>query len=190
MKQDHITARYAKALFLLSERRAPKENTPLVTLLEKTLEDLKGLCELVKPGSRLGSFLSNPQVRPDDKRRVLQQGLSGRAVQSIVVFADLLQRKKRLAQIEQITSEFAALVEKAQGLQRAQVVSAVALTSAELERLHRELESTTGKKIVLTTHVDPSLVGGAYVRIGDRVIDRSVRTLLDTIAHQLYEVSV
>jgi len=48
----------------------------------------------------------------------------------------------------------------------------------------------TGKKIVLDTALDPGLLGGAYVRIGDRVVDRSVRSLLEAIAKQLYEVSV
>ena len=45
-------------------------------------------------------------------------------------------------------------------------------------------------KVRLTTEVDPSLLGGALVRIGDRVIDRTVRTLLEAIGHQLYEASV
>ena len=58
------------------------------------------------------------------------------------------------------------------------------------DRLHRELERFTGKKIVLESLVDAALVGGAYVRIGDRVIDRSVRSLLGSLAQQLYEVSV
>ena len=46
------------------------------------------------------------------------------------------------------------------------------------------------KKITITTQVDPTLVGGAYVRIGDRIVDRSVTTLLQTIANKLYDVSV
>ena len=87
-------------------------------------------------------------------------------------------------------AEFEALVEKAQGIQRAQVTSAVPLTKPELERLHRELERSTKSKINLTTEVDPRLLGGALVRIGDHVIDRSVRTLLSSIEQQLMEVSV
>jgi len=70
------------------------------------------------------------------------------------------------------------------------VVSAVPLTDGERKRLHGELEQFTRKKIVLEALIDPSLVGGAYVRIGDRVIDRSVKSLLGSLAQQLYEVSV
>jgi F-type H+-transporting ATPase subunit delta len=190
MSDNHVSHRYAQALFLLTERISAREGQPLVGVLERTLEDLRGVAELVQPGSRLGGFLANPQVSPDEKRRVLKSGLDGRAMRSIVVFIDLLLRKKRLRFVNEIVKDFQGLVERAQGLQRAQVVSAVGLERAEVARLHAELERTTGKKIVLTEAVDASLVGGAYVRIGDRIIDRSVKTLLETISHQLYGVSV
>lgn len=190
MSDAHVSGRYAKALFLLTEKVAKKEGQPLAALLERTLADLKATAELVRPGSRLGGYLANPQVNPNDKRRVLESGLKDRALRSVAVFADLLLRKKRLKYADEIAKEFQELVEQAQGLQRAQVVSAVALERGEVARLHAELERTTGKKIVLTEAVDASLVGGAYVRIGDRIIDRSVKTLLETISHQLFDVSV
>lgn len=189
-KDTSVASRYAKALYLLTERTLAKAGTPLVEQLTRTLEDVKGLAELVRPGTRLGNFLGSPQVRPADKRKVLEQGLSGRAMRSVVVFADLLLRKKRLVLIDEIAVAFEALVEKAQGVQRAEVVSAVPLLDAEVERLHRELERITRGKIRLTAAVEPDLLGGAHVRIGDRVVDRSVRTLLDAIAVQLQEVSV
>jgi F-type H+-transporting ATPase subunit delta len=101
-----------------------------------------------------------------------------------------LLRKKRLGITGSIAREFKAIVERAKGLARATVVSAVPLEKAEVQRLHAELERVTGKKIVLEQEVDPTVLGGAYVRIGDRVVDRTASTLLETIAHQLYEVSV
>ena len=190
MSESHVSGRYAQALFLLTERTSAKDGQPLVGVLERTLEDLVGVAELVRPGSRLGGFLADPKVTPDDKRRVLKSGLEGRALRSVTVFSDLLLRKKRLRFVDAITKDFQGLVERAKGLQRAQVVSATGLERDEVARLHAELERTTGKHIVLTESVDPSLVGGAYVRLGDRIIDRSVKTLLETISHQLYDVSV
>jgi F-type H+-transporting ATPase subunit delta len=189
MSEAHVSARYAKALSLLTEKLSAKDGQPLVAALERTLEDLRGVATLVRPGSRLGGFLANPQVSPADKRRVLESGLKGRAMRSVAVFTDLLLRKKRLRFVDEIAKEFQALVERAKGLERAQVVSAVPLQRDEVARLHAELERTTGKKIVLTEAVDASLVGGAYVRLGDRIVDRSVKTLLETISHQLYDVS-
>jgi F-type H+-transporting ATPase subunit delta len=90
----------------------------------------------------------------------------------------------------EITDQFEALVEHAQGIRRAHVVSAVPLAEAERTRLHTTLESWTRSKVRLTSEVDAALLGGALVRLGDRVIDRTVRTLLEAIGHQLYETSV
>jgi len=66
----------------------------------------------------------------------------------------------------------------------------VPLEDAEVKRLHQTLERWTESTIRLTREVDPALLGGALVRIGDRLVDRSVRTLLETIAKQLNETSV
>ena len=190
IKDASVAARYARALQILTEKQAAKAGRALIPQLEQTLEELQGLAQLLAHGTRLGKFVLDPQIGPADRRRVLEQGLSGRVLPSVRVFADLLLRKKRLVLLGAIAHEFQVIVERATGLERATVVSAVRLTDGERDRLHRELERFTAKKIVLESLVDASLVGGAYVRIGDRVIDRSVRSLLGSLAQQLYEVSV
>jgi F-type H+-transporting ATPase subunit delta len=144
----------------------------------------------VRPGSRLGDLLTHPQVSPNDRRALLRKALDGRAIRTVVVFGDLLLRKKRLALAPQIAVDFEGIVERAKGVLPAQVVSAVPLMPEEILRLHAELERFIGSKIVLTAVVDESLVGGALARIGDRLVDRSVKSMLQTIAHQLYEVRV
>lgn len=181
MKDSTVAARYARALFIVTEKRG---ETP------RALEDLKSLWEVVKPGTKVGGFLATPRVLMSDKRRVLRERLAGPCLHSVILFLDLLLRKKRLGELGTIVTEFEALVERAQGVRRAQAVSAVPMTEDERARLHRELERVTGAKIKLTTEVDASLLGGALVRIGDRVVDRSVRTLLDAIHQQLAEASV
>ncbi len=181
MRDTTVAARYALALFLAAGRRGETV---------EALADLKGMRVVLAPGSPVARFLASPTLRPADKRQALKQALGGRVKPIVAVFVDLLLRKKRLGEFAAIVPEYEALVERAQGVQRAHAVSAVALTGPELERLHRELEATTGKKIKLTTEVDPALLGGALVRIGDRVIDRSVKTLLEAIATQLSEASV
>ena len=190
MRDISVASRYARALELLARKQTPGGGTALIERLEQTLADLQGVAEVTRPDSRVGMFLTSPQVRPDDKRKALQLALQGRVLPSVVVFTDLLLRKKRLNVLDVIVTEFKAIVDRAKGLQHATVVSAVPLLPAEVERLHAGLEKSTGKKIHLVTSVDPSLMGGAFVRIGNHVVDRSVRTLLNTIANQLHEVSV
>ncbi len=181
MRDSIVAGRYAHGLFLITEKRG--ETT-------RALADLKALLEVVAPRTRVGQFLASPEVRLAVKLKALGGALEGRVVRTVAVFLDLLLRKKRLAEFATIVEEFEARVEKSQGVQRAVVWSAVPLQKVELDRLHRELERATGSRIKLGTRVDPALLGGAMVRIGDRVMDRSVRTLLDTISHQLIEVGV
>jgi len=190
MNESSVAIRYAKALLILTEKQTAKAGSLLVPVLEVTRGDLESFAALVAPGTRLGELLAHPKVSPLDKRKVLGLALEGRVVNSVLVFADLLLRKKRLALATPISHEFKALVDIAKGVQMATVVSAVPLNEAERTRLLTELQTVTGKHIVLAAELDPSLIGGAYVRIGDRVIDRSVKTLLEAVSHQLYEVSV
>jgi len=181
LRDTTVAARYAKALFLVAEKRGETA---------RALEELKGGVAVLGPSARGGRFLASPVVRLADKRTVLERALGTRALRLVVVFLDLLLRKKRLPELPTIADEFEALVEHSLGIRRAQVVSAVPLVPAERERLHRALEHTVGGNVKLDATVDPDLIGGALVRIGDRVIDRTVRSLLDSMSRQLHEVSV
>ena len=79
MKDSTVAARYARALFLLTEKRGETV---------RALEDLKSMWEVLKPGSRVGALLATPQVLLSDKRKALLQVFEGKAVHSIVLFVD------------------------------------------------------------------------------------------------------
>lgn len=181
MRDTALASRYAVALLAVTEKRGETA---------RALEEMKGLVPVLDPGSPVGSHLVGPQLRLQDKREALKQTLQGRVLPIVAVFVDLLLRKKRMREFETIATEFEALVERAQGIQRAHVVSAVPLVEGEQAKLLAVLEAYTKKKVKLTSEVDGALLGGALVRIGDRVVDRSVRTLLETVEHQLREVVV
>jgi F-type H+-transporting ATPase subunit delta len=181
MKDTAVASRYAHAFFFVTEKRGETE---------RALTELQGLAGTIAPGTRVGYLLRSPLVLLSDKRKVVMQVLESRALKAVALFLDLLLRKKRVAEFDGIVGQFEALVERKQGIRRAHLVSAVPLTDDEVARLVRELERYTKSKLRLTSEVDPRLIGGAQVRIGDRVIDRSVRTLLETIEGQLMELSV
>jgi F-type H+-transporting ATPase subunit delta len=176
-----VVGRYARALLIVTEKRGETA---------QALPDLMAVRDAIAPGTRAGRLFATPEVPLAAKRQALDRAFGGRALRTVVVFVDLLLRKKRLRELDAITHEFEALVERAQGIQRAHVTSAVPLPPAEQARLLKELERLTGHTIRLSSEVDPALIGGALVRIGDRVIDRSVRTLLKRLAHRLQETSV
>jgi F-type H+-transporting ATPase subunit delta len=182
MRQADLAAeRYARALFMVAERRGE---------IFEVLEDLKRLLALTGEDPRLGGYLRSPLVPLERKRALLKSALASRALVPVASFMDLLLRKKRMGLFAAAVGEYEQQVRAWQGLQEAEAVSAVPLTADEAKRLHARLERMTGLTIELKTRVDPALLGGLYVRIGDRVLDRSVKGLLQSLQGRLFEVSL
>lgn len=181
MSEVTVGRRYAHALFLVAQKRGD---------LPGTLEDLDALLAVFRQQPRIGDFVRSPLVNADEKRLVVQRSFAGRVRPWVLEFLYLLLRKKRGAVFDEAVAEYRTLLEEWQGLQRVEVVSAVPLTDHEVRRVHAELERLTKRTVKLETRVDPALVGGLYARIGDRVIDRSVRGLLATLRERLFEVNV
>ena len=181
MKNEIAAGRYARALFMIAERRGE---------IFEALEDLRRLQALFARDPRLPRYLRSPFVPLERKRGLVRQELRQDLLAPVADFLDLLLRKKRLTLFDGMVGAYETRVRAWQGLQEAEVVSAAPLTEDEARRLHAELERITGLTIELRRRVEPALVGGLYVRIGDRVIDRSVRGLLASLKERLFEVSL
>lgn len=97
----------------------------------------------------------------------------------------LLRRKARLGLGADIASFFRELVDEERGIARALVTSAVELDPERRAELERQLALQTGKQVTVETQVDPSILGGLVVRIGDRLVDGSTRARLRTLRTQL-----
>lgn len=97
----------------------------------------------------------------------------------------LLRRKSRLGLGPDIASFFRELVDEERGIARAVVTSAVELDAERRADLERRLAQQTGKQVTVETQVDPSILGGLIVRIGDRLVDGSTRARLRTLRTQL-----
>ncbi|MSQ30757.1 MAG: ATP synthase F1 subunit delta [Dehalococcoidia bacterium] len=97
----------------------------------------------------------------------------------------LLRRKARLGLGPDIASFFRELVDEERGIARALVTSAVALEPDRRAALERRLAEQTGRQVTVETQVDPSILGGLIVRIGDRLVDGSTRARLRALRAQL-----
>ena len=174
-RRDTAARRYAEAAFEVAMR-------------DGTLDVWRR--ELDASAIRLGDewvmrVLSNPAV-PIDQRSVAVAGLlertASRAVQNLV---QLLLRRGRIEQLPRVAAEFRRLDDRRQGVTNATATSAEALQPDEIEALTTRLEQSTGGRIALDVQVDPGLLGGLVVRIGDRLIDGSVRGRLERLRNQL-----
>ena len=97
----------------------------------------------------------------------------------------LLVRRDRISAFPAIAKAFGALVDRREGIAEARVTTAVALEPAQEKDLVSRLERTSGQKIRASFLVDPAILGGAKVQIGDRLVDGSVRAQLELLGTQL-----
>ena len=178
---DRVAERYARALFLIAERRG---------MVPEALDELQGLLGLVHADPRLGPYFRSPLVPLARKRALLRDERIAGPFPPVAHLLDLLLRKKRLGLLPVVGAEFETLVRRWQGRQAAEAVSAVPLTADQLQRLHARLERMTGLTLELGTRVEPELIGGLYVRIGDHIIDHSVQGLLASLQDRLFETSL
>lgn len=142
---------------------------------------------------RMAAFMSDPEVRRvlentrvsrERKQELVQAGL-GDLPPLLLNLARLLVRKGRTSLAPDLAEEFTRLAEEQHGITRARAVTAVALNDGERDALRRRLRERTGGEVLLETEVDPDVLGGVIVQIGDRLIDASMRARLEALRNNL-----
>lgn len=176
MPSRNIPSKYAEALFLLAEKTDGPE------AIRSDLESLAGLLHRVPA---LLSFLDSPDIGRQEKLQLLENSFEGRVKKTTWLFLTLLLRRKRVALLPEILSEYVGIDEERRGIQRVRIVSAVVLEKSEEERLTSTLRGITGKEVLIETTVDPALMGGVIVYLNGRVIDGSMRNRLEELKDQL-----
>lgn len=125
----------------------------------------------------IANFLRNPKVSMEAKRSVLDHGLAGISPLAMNLVR-LLVAKNRLRIVQDVASEYRRLLNAHRGIEVAKVTTAVSIDDHEAEKLSKGLASMVGKRILPDLRVDPDILGGFVARIGDKLIDGSVRTRL------------
>jgi F-type H+-transporting ATPase subunit delta len=172
-----VSRRYARALFELGVARGT---------FEQLGQELADLTALWGTSLDLRRALENPVFARSEKRKVLEE-LLPRVTPSpdVQKFVLLLLERRRITILPAIARAYREMADAHAGRVRAQVISAQPLTPAETDRVRRSLEQRTGKKVIVTPRVDRDLIGGIVARVGDLVLDGSVRTQLDDLRTRL-----
>ena len=132
-----------------------------------------------------------PGARPRRRRNCCRSVFGGKIEPVLLNFFHLLLDKNRIENIRDIGEEFADLVETEQGIVRAQVVTADrAAGRSGRPTCKSKLAACTGKKIILEKKVDPAVIGGVCVTLGDKILDGTVRTNLDLLRKTLGQAQV
>ncbi len=170
MKQTILARRYAKALFAVG-----KENDSY----EAYNDSLQGVAGLYASNPEIVDALTNPLYPLDVREKVMTGLVSSMEVEKVMGnFLILLVQKKRAEILPEISEEFQMMVNVEKNVSHGSIISAVELSDELQANVQATLEKLTGKKVVLSTSVDPSLIGGIIAKVGDLVLDGSIRTQL------------
>ena len=176
MRQTILARRYAKALFSLGKEQGKNE---------KYSEVLGAIAELYKDES-VANALVNPLYPLEARQKVMAKIAElAKADDVMTRFLQLLVEKKRAEILPDIADEMRVMVDQEQNISHGSVVSAIKLDKGLEKKIQQTLEKVTGKKVILETTVDPSIIGGIIAKVGDLVLDGSIKTQLNGLKESI-----
>jgi F-type H+-transporting ATPase subunit delta len=145
----------------------------------------------VEQGSHeLRRTITSPVVKASAKLNILSEIFAARCTAETTEFIAFLGKSERIDAVLEIFEAFISLKDEREGLLRAEVSSPEALSQGQRDEVVRRLSEKYGKTIILTEKIDPAVIGGFVVTIGDTIIDASVRNQLAQIKKKLINASL
>jgi F-type H+-transporting ATPase subunit delta len=151
---------------------------------DRVREDFDEFAAAVQDSDELRGFLANPQIEQATKRAALEDLLAG-SDELFLNFVRLLNEKNRIGELDLVYDEWGRLLAREERLLELELTTAVELSEEEAERVVKEIEEASGRRVVATRSVDPTLIGGVVVQAGSLRLDASVRGRLEQLREEL-----
>jgi len=153
---------------------------------ERYQDELDGFVKVLDGEGQFEDTINNPLYAAEDRKRILLAVVEKMGLSVIIKsFLILLFEKRRFDHIRGITEYYQKLVDEYKGIVRANVAAAVRLSDDAVEKIRVSLSKKTGKTIILDIEEDPTLIGGVVTRVGDIVLDGSIKTQLENMKESL-----
>ena len=166
---ESVARNYAEALLTLA--RKADDTAGWGTMLRQ-------LANAIAADATLASFLESPRIAGDAKSAVLAKALGDRVPRLFLRFLQQLVKNRRQTLIPAIASEYDTLLDASEGIVHAKVTVARTTADEDMAMIADRLSKVVGKKVVPHVSIDPTIIGGVVVRMGDTVMDGSVRRKL------------
>ena len=176
MRDTTIARNYAHALLALA-RKADD-----LAAWGRMIDDV---ANAIDRDDRLRRFLAAPQISADQKNAVLSKAFEDRAPRLFLRYLQRLVKNRRQMLIPEIANEYRDLVDEVEGRVHAQVTLAKPVDEEQRAVIARYLTNTLGRPVVPQVRINPNILGGIVVRVGDRVMDGSVRRRLGILRNRM-----
>jgi ATP synthase F1 delta subunit len=176
---EEIASVYARSLFEVAKEQDK---------LDKVREELGGFADALDETRELQVFFFSPYFSTAEKQDGLDKAITG-ADETIVNFLKLLIENHRMPVIFRVRREFDALWRQENKLLPVTVTSAVELDQGTVKQIGDRIAEQTGRKVDLSSTVEPEILGGLVVRVGNSILDASIRNRLEQLRKQVARAS-
>ncbi len=176
-----VSKTYSKALFEVAQ----ESNS-----LEQMLKEFEFVVESFKAYPEFFEIIKSPKVNPANKHQVFDDTFKGKVSAELLNFFKLLVDKKRVSYIVDIFKEFKIAANEHLGIVIAKVESVVALEKKEVSELEKKLNVLTGKTVTVNNVINPDIMGGLIVKVGDKIIDGSIKNKLENLKGDLAQIII
>ena len=176
---EEIATVYARSLFEVAQER---------DALDDVREQIGQVADALDETRDLQVFFFSPYFSTEEKKDGLQRAIDG-ADEAVENFLELLVEKHRMPAIFRIRRELDRLWEDANQLLPVTITSAIELDSSTVDGIAKAIGDQTGRRVELTTTVDPDVLGGIVLRVGNSILDASIRNRLEQLRRQVAKVA-
>ncbi|MDE7202480.1 MAG: ATP synthase F1 subunit delta [Lachnospiraceae bacterium] len=177
-----VSKTYAQALFELAVEEGRTS---------AFMEEAAGLLEIIRTNAEFGQFMNHPKIQKENKLEVVQNVFRDKISREMLGFLVTIIEKDRYTEIEAILEDFVASIKEYNNIGTAYVTTAIAINDQEKQDIESRLLATTRYKTIECIYdVDTSLIGGMVIKMGDRVVDSSIRTKLDKLQRELMAIQL
>ena len=169
---EYLDRRYALALYQIGEKNGK---------IGEYLTDLEEIVRLIKTNEELSKVIHHPQITTSRKKKIFTEIFQDKVDENLLNFLLILIQKDRIEYLEEKLNEIKKIHLEKQNIIKVISKTVIPLTEHEKSALIEKLETKYKKKVLLEEQIDKSLIGGVYIRVGDEVIDGTIKAKFDEI---------
>lgn len=181
MIKGAVATRYAQALFDIAQ------DTDSIAKVE---EELRGIVQALDESREFQQVVFHPQVPVGVKTKIVKELFADEISKTTFNFLCVILERHREAYLKDIAEAYIGLANQTRNIAEVEVTSAVELPTVHRVNLMQALSKMTGKEIRIRYQADPEIIGGLVIRLGDRIVDASVKRQLDRVKERIRETQV
>ena len=159
--------------------------------MDEFFEAAKVVAEVLRANEEFGKLMNHPKIMKEDKIKIVEETFATRLPKEMLGLMTLMVEKGRAAEFLPVFDYFVDVVREEKKIGQAHITTAVELDASQKQKIEKRLLDTTKyESFEMYYYIDESLIGGMVIRIGDRVVDSSIKTQLYDLSRELRNIQV